>query len=771
MIDKSTLRATLSNLAKRGWYLFPLKPDSKLPAIRGYLEEATTDLDKLMRWADRFHTTNFGVSLAKSGLVAVDIDKGGLDKWDALCFHHGEPETLKVRSGSGIGSHYIFKAKKSTRYRGKIITGIDVKHNGFVVVPGSTHPKTGKLYQFVKDREPAQNPPWLGELIEKQAGAKGRASNVYGFAGADWYQKIIDQLKEKEFGHDEWVRLGMSLHAAFEGSDDGLALFQELSRGVNYQEGDDDIAEKKWESFSNKSGNVSAGTFVYVAKELGCTIPAPGLERDKKESFGKIEVPDEEPMGDDEFEPEPEWNQNTYGHKSTTDAEFLVQEVNKLGYAMLGGSQEGKIIKHWKDRNGITQFKMLSGEDFKNSLASLSYRFRNPDTGRKQNAPASQVWLKSTKKSTFRNIVFKPDADFEDLNLWADIPCVGKKGDSSLALELIHVLCGEDALKASYFIKWLAHLVQRPWEKCVVVPVIIGEQGTGKGLLTDHILANMLGPFYIRIDKAGVIKERFNAEQAKKFLTVLDEASWRGDHELSSIMKSLTGNATMTVEEKFGGRYAIENYSRYLITSNDFDAIRLEISNRRYLVLEASTKWKGSEKFAKLAELIRKGQLAEIFFDYLSNVDISDFDSFAFPENLDNVALATKMHSLGAVGEFWHRTLLETPTPIIRVVHGKPFLDKDFTYSLFSEFRDASQSYGRGITPVVFWKETHNMIPAIKDKIARPRFGNFRKRGFEAWPIDLARSFCTKTRIPFVEDEFDDLEFVIDNEFDSVESN
>jgi hypothetical protein len=714
-----------------------------------------------MKWAAKFKGCNWGLSLSKSGLVAVDVDEKGINPWEALCFHHGEPQTLKAKSGSGIGAHYIFKAKPGIRYRGKIVKGIDVKHNGYVAIYPSVHPKTGLQYEWVNDAPPGDYEKWLADLFEKGEGVHGKSSPVYKFAGSEWYKKIIDQIKERDLDYDTWVRLGMALHSAFGGSDEGLSLYLDLSEGASYKEGDSETARSKWDSFKVQGkdgvgGGVSLGTFIYHARALGCSIPAPGFEEDK-EAFSELDAGD--PSSEEK------WFENSYGHKYAYNAEFVVSEINKMGFAALTGAHLGRMVRHWTDAQGVEQFKMLLTEDFKNTLATYSLKTLGSN-GHYKTIPASQIWLKSARKTSYREVVFEPYADFQDLNLWSDIPCEGLKGDISPIVELIELLCGGDSVKAAYVIEWLAHLVQKPGEKCVVVPVLIGEQGTGKGLFTDGVLYRILtGSFYVRLDKPGVIKERFNSEQARKFLTVLDESSWRGDYELVGLMKSLTGNATMTVEEKFGGRYTIANYSRYIITSNTIDAVKIETSNRRYLVLESSTAWKGTDRFKKLAAELKRGELHRAFYEHLMNVDLSGFDPFEFPAHLDNAGEDTKIESMGQAGQYIADILYGNPDEIFRPSKQiGTIVSKSELYEQFMNYNSRFKQWGKRYTSKAFTSELENLIPILKDREIVLRVGDKIHRAWQVSIYEFFMSFCARSRLVIPKD-FDELEYLISEDF------
>jgi hypothetical protein len=134
------------------WYsemefnIFPVSSSTKVPCIKDCLNKATSDFNQLISWADQFPGCNWGLSLAKSNLVAIDVDikNNGMIKWKKFISNNGEPDTLKQITGSG-GFHYIFKSQDNQKYKGLIEQGIDIKHNGFIVIYPSINSE-GKSY-------------------------------------------------------------------------------------------------------------------------------------------------------------------------------------------------------------------------------------------------------------------------------------------------------------------------------------------------------------------------------------------------------------------------------------------------------------------------------------------------------------------------------------------------------------------------------------------------------------------------------------------------
>lgn len=133
--------------AARGFRVFPLRPGTKLPAIFGWRNDATTDAATIQKvWARR----DFNIGVLCTDMIVVDCDvkdgRAGL----ASYFDLGLPlETLSVSTPSG-GIHYYLSGP-STRNRVMMADGVDVRSaNGYVIAPGSVLPGIG-VYSLLND--------------------------------------------------------------------------------------------------------------------------------------------------------------------------------------------------------------------------------------------------------------------------------------------------------------------------------------------------------------------------------------------------------------------------------------------------------------------------------------------------------------------------------------------------------------------------------------------------------------------------------------------
>ncbi|MBI3549879.1 MAG: bifunctional DNA primase/polymerase [Elusimicrobia bacterium] len=135
----------------RGWAVFPLAPNSKipLPGSHGF-KEATTDPEQVLAWWKDNPERNIGIATGlKSRLLVVDVDvKNGAKGKESLASIPGLTSTRTARTPSG-GSHLFYRSPNySIRSRIGFLPGIDIKADGgYVVAPGSSI--NGKIYEWI----------------------------------------------------------------------------------------------------------------------------------------------------------------------------------------------------------------------------------------------------------------------------------------------------------------------------------------------------------------------------------------------------------------------------------------------------------------------------------------------------------------------------------------------------------------------------------------------------------------------------------------------
>jgi hypothetical protein len=171
-------------LARRGWHVFPCRPNEKPPAVDHWEQRSCADPDTVRRyWPSARH--NIGIACGPSRLVVLDLDVHGEmpDEWRklfgihdgkdvlaALCEWAGQPwpTTYWVASPSQ-GWHLYYRAPEGYEIRNSAsLLGpmIDVRaRGGYVVGAGSA--VDCKPYEVLDGQDPEPLPEWICRLLTR----------------------------------------------------------------------------------------------------------------------------------------------------------------------------------------------------------------------------------------------------------------------------------------------------------------------------------------------------------------------------------------------------------------------------------------------------------------------------------------------------------------------------------------------------------------------------------------------------------------------------
>lgn len=168
--------------AHPGWYVFPLPRGEKSPPVWGdYNSRASNRCAMAESWAKEYPGCNFGLSLLRSCVVVLDVDRkpgkngqASLEKLDLD--HYPLPPTFEVETATG-GSHIYFAQTASVRWRQRPNAfGEHVDSPPYTVLPGSRVPQG--LYRIVHDLPLAPAPDWLAEYLAPRAGDNSEADQT-----------------------------------------------------------------------------------------------------------------------------------------------------------------------------------------------------------------------------------------------------------------------------------------------------------------------------------------------------------------------------------------------------------------------------------------------------------------------------------------------------------------------------------------------------------------------------------------------------------------
>lgn len=158
---------------------------------------------------------------------------------------------------------------------------------------------------------------------------------------------------------------------------------------------------------------------------------------------------------------------------------------------------------------------------------------------------------------------------------------------------LYHVL-GNELPTFEHFINWLAYVFQTK-TKAKTAWVLQGTQGTGKGILFEHILAPLFNhPQYGTQHPAALEKsmenfdDQFNSYIEHCLIMVVDEFRMGNSRNtnVENFFKNAITQEMQTLRLMRSNPISRRTYTNFIFTSNEADSVRIDSEDRRYNVGE-----------------------------------------------------------------------------------------------------------------------------------------------------------------------------------------
>jgi hypothetical protein len=272
---------------------------AKAPLTKAGFKDATQDETQIRRWWSERPDALVGVPTGSTTrIVAIDYDhkSAGQAAQDWISEHQDVLVATRVhQTGGGSGGrHYLFSLPPGVKIRGGVSVtlgkvrrdGLDIRAEGGYIIWWPLHygqsGPVGDLQPLpaglIDERRMDLELP--AEVAKRLPPKPGTSQD---------FQRDLPRLTEAlayidPAGYDAWLMVGMALHHASGGADDGLELWDSWSCGgitgelpASYA-GRADI-EYRWQSFHlDRSGGVTLGSVFNAAKAGGWT-PIPEAVR------------------------------------------------------------------------------------------------------------------------------------------------------------------------------------------------------------------------------------------------------------------------------------------------------------------------------------------------------------------------------------------------------------------------------------------------------------------------------------------------------------
>lgn len=258
-------------------------------------------------------------------------------------------------------------------------------------------------------------------------------------------------------------------------------------------------------------------------------------------------------------------------------------------------------------------------------------------------------WRKDSNMNVFDLMVFDPsyvgEKGKDELNLFRGFKAKPRK---SFDLKIIQPLLDHNlkvvnngnAQHATYLIKWMAHIIQRPHVKTGVCPVSFGSPGSGKNTFFEFFGKMVIGnDHYCYINDIDQFAGKFNSFLGLALFVILDEVTFAGGHKVPNKIKSLITQSRQLIEKKGIDAIQCDSFLNCAALSNNDDAVKIERGDRRFFVKRSGNSALGDDKyFTNLRKVMGDPLVADHFITYLYSIDVSDFvvgQALSTPEKED----------------------------------------------------------------------------------------------------------------------------------------
>jgi len=201
-------------------------------------------------------------------------------------------------------------------------------------------------------------------------------------------------------------------------------------------------------------------------------------------------------------------------------------------------------------------------------------------------------------------------------------------------LDHIHdVIANKNEEVYKYILVWIASILQKPNFKTGTALVILGNQGTGKNVFTNVICKLMARYANENITSIESVVGKFNAVLENKKLLVLNELQSIDANKYlnSDALKSVITDYKININQKNEPERLTENVANFIMVSNNNIPIKIEATDRRYMVTKTSDDKRGDfEYFDKLCDSFTS-EFYENLFTFFMMLDINNYNLRKIP--------------------------------------------------------------------------------------------------------------------------------------------
>lgn len=451
------------------------------------------------------------------------------------------------------------------------------------------------MEEFVKQPQP----PKVQRIVRSNdsSSSSSSVSLPEGVSMESFLQHTIQCIHpERADVYDEWRNVGFAIRAWDTTEEVGFKVFQQFSKkSTKYTETSYDENLRVWHSFGNHCDRQTLLRYA-TSDNYDDVIQKVSFFRqfDETEIFASTD-------NDSYYRVKEEFEKN----------HFKLQ--HPLQYCSLSGEHLNKVlhyspnefkqlyINHYYtkyDEKKKTEVKRVFVDQWMkdSNIVTYSRLGFNPEEGQSYQETGSEYPVFNIFRGLNYTIITPPNE--EDVN-WDTVDKV-----VDIYFKIIRNLVNRDEEAYKYVLNYFAHLVQKPGEKTKVCILFKTPQGFGKNTLCDIFGDRILGHYLFCTDP-DLIFGTYNGSLKNRLFIVLNEASGNKTMKHNERFKALITDDTFEVNQKYISPHTYDNHSNIVVFTNNFNAVKIEESDRRFVAFESSKTEISSEEYALVNTILR----------------------------------------------------------------------------------------------------------------------------------------------------------------------
>ena len=547
-----------------------------------------------------------------NNITVVDVDN--VESWNKLEIDY-PLEGVKVETNNGFHLYYAYESTLSTK--SNVIEGIDIRNDGGnVILPPSSYKVNEELFEYTfadasietaisKMKNLPKIPESLIKLFNKNIKPNTIRIELPNSEKIHKVKKALDRISSRyynNYGNVKNLAYALVNYTSKINLHMKSVYMEYCKKGSIYE----DECNKLWDN-SNIDNTIG---FTYLNNILR-TFKLNNLKTDifdKDILIGLL----------------------------LKKKDCVIDYMNRH-FGIITSNDNGKVLYcelEYKD-NRIMNIILISSKDNFISKIPDSIRIEYIEDKYKS---INKYWLESSDRNEYRKTVFEPGLEpHGNLNMFLGFNYlydkIYKYDENKLKYVFKHlreVICDSNEETYEYLLNWMAHILQFPTSRMGVAIVCKSIQGVGKNIFFENFFGTMvIGKNHgICISDTDQIVGKFNSILERMIFTVVNELKADGDMiKMSNMMKSLITDTSQKIEKKGIDAIYISNYNNFVFLSNNHNVVNVEMYDRRYLCLSASSKYANNQKyFNTLSKNMLNDEIATIFFHYLMNRDLKNFN-------------------------------------------------------------------------------------------------------------------------------------------------